>query len=424
MFTEIDRKSKIIFCAAAAILLIIFLAGGVLWLRKDGKVSTSPTDSAIQMETERQGAPEIDLFTDSQNAPEAGNALPLENNPQQESAINSAPPPLLTSPPPPPPPVSMDRLKKQGCVADGLLTEYNPENYRFIDLINRSNCYYLHRAIETWLEPPDFEQIWNVMTQITKKDVVYGMFIAEAIDTKAEYYSDDKKERYDFSKMCRKGSDNIWGEHTCQPAFSSSEYRGYLKYTTRKAIDMGIQSFTFGQIYWQEGSENKYAQEIIRDIRAYAKKNGVDIVIGAQTGSITDPKYLQVFDYIEGGVGINGNGDIENGPCLSRRGSCWALLWNKAYAANAKNVLLHLDWTGILSDDLDIFARMSPEKRARTLRNLYGFFTAKNMGFLMPFFGVLDPSNGGCFGPQKIYYSPDNAYSCKDEGTINQILAQ
>jgi len=46
------------------------------------------------------------------------------------------------------------------------------------------------------------------------------------------------------------------------------------------------------------------------------------------------------------------------------------------------------------------------------------------MGFMMPFFGVLDPNNGGCYGPQKIYYSPDNAYFCKDEEVINQILSQ
>src|SRR4030042_5207885 len=58
-------------------------------------------------------------------------------------------------PKPPPPPVNMSRLKKQGCVADGLLTEYNPDQAEYIHLINRSRCYYLHRAVETWLAPPD-----------------------------------------------------------------------------------------------------------------------------------------------------------------------------------------------------------------------------------------------------------------------------
>lgn len=322
-----------------------------------------------------------------------------------------------------PPPVSMERLKKEGCVADGLLTAYNPENDKFIDLINRSNCYYLHRSIETWLTPPDFRKIKNVMNQITKKEVVYGMFIAEAIDKKAWYKNNQTGHKFNFYKMCKKGSFNAWGEHTCKPALSSLEYRHYLKYITRKAMDLGVQSFMFGQIYMQEGENKIYAPRIVKDMRAYAKKKGLDIVIGAQTGAITDENYLAFFDYIEGGVGINQNGQIENGPCLSRKTSCWGLLWHKNYSQKAKNVLLHLDWTGVTYDDLDVFARMTKEKRAETLRRLYQYFTAKNMGFLMPYFGVLDKENGGCFGPKKRFYSPDNRYSCQDEDTINEILS-
>ena len=324
---------------------------------------------------------------------------------------------------PKPQPVNMDRLKKQGCVADGLLSEYNPENEKFIALINRSNCYYLHRAIETWLTPPDFTAIDYVISQITKKDVVYGMFIAEAIDYRDEYFKDEIGHEFDFEAMCRKGSENAWGEHTCKPNFASKEYRDYIKYITHKAIDLGVQSFTFGQIYMQESGDKDYAPKIIKDIREYAKKKGVDIIVGAQTGSITDPDYLKLFDYIEGGVGIDSNGNVEDGPCLSKRGSCWALLWHENFASKAKNVLLHLDWSGITSDDLDIFARMTKEKRAETLQNLYDKFTEKNMGFLMPFFGVLDKTNGGCYGPKKRFYSPDNAYKCKDENAINKILS-
>jgi len=36
---------------------------------------------------------------------------------------------------------------------------------------------------------------------------------------------------------------------------------------------------------------------------------------------------------------------------------------------------------------------------------------------------VLYKDNGGCRGPKKKFYSPDNAYSCKDEDVINNILA-
>lgn len=326
-------------------------------------------------------------------------------------------------PRPKPAPVSMQKMKNKGCVADGLLSEYSPENEDFIDLINRSNCYYLHRASETWLMPPDFTTMDFVMSRITKKEVIYGMFIAEAIDTSADYYNVDTGEKFDFSDMCRNGSKNAWGEHTCRPNFSSEKYRDYVKYITRKAIDLGVQSFTFGQIYMQEGAKKDYAPQIIRDMREYAKKKGIDIVVGAQTGNITDPNYLELFDYIEGGVGIDSYGNVEDGPCLSSRGSCWALLWHENFSEKAKNVFLHLDWSGIVSDDLDIFARMTREKRAETLEKLYNKFTSQNMGFLMPFMGVLANDNDGCRGPKKKFYSPDNKYSCKDEDAINAILA-
>ena len=55
--------------------------------------------------------------------------------------------------------------------------------------------------------------------------------------------------------MCKEGSEDAWGPHTCKPEFASGEYRDYIKYITRKAIDLGVQSFTFGQIYMQESAE-------------------------------------------------------------------------------------------------------------------------------------------------------------------------
>ncbi|HEX8974575.1 MAG TPA: hypothetical protein VF817_03765 [Patescibacteria group bacterium] len=339
---------------------------------------------------------------------------------QQEEKL---PEPLVANKRPTPQPISMEKMKNQGCITDGLLTEYNPKNNQFVDLINRSQCYYMHRAIETWLQPPDFNAINYVMGQIKKPDVAYGMFIAEAIDEKADYYDMDRQHKFDFSAMCRAGSENAWGAHTCKPDFGSQEYRDYVSYITHKAIDLGVQSFEFGQIYYQESDKKDYAPQIVSDIRSYAKQKGVSIVIGAQTGAITDEKYLKLFDYIEGGVGLATDGSVENGPCLSTRGSCWALLWNQQFASKANNVLLHLDWSGIPSDDLDIFARMTPELRTETLQNLYRKFTSQNMGFLMPMFGVLDEHNGGCRGPKRKFYSPDMAYTCKDENTINSILA-
>jgi hypothetical protein len=87
---------------------------------------------------------------------------------------------------PKPQPVSMSRLKNQGCVTDGLLSEYNPERENYIRLMNRSNCYYFHRAVETWMLPPDFETIEYAMGRMSKKDVVYGLCIAEALRANAK----------------------------------------------------------------------------------------------------------------------------------------------------------------------------------------------------------------------------------------------
>ena len=434
MYDEADRKKLILFGIAAGLAGIALFSMLLFLFRANQDNLDEHKKASNASETTNGLADNInaDLFSQLQlprdnlnGAAPIENNLPIENvatNNNNANASRPLAPPLLLPPAPPPPPVNMDRLKKQGCVADGILTGYSPENMQFIELINRSNCYYLHRAIETWLTPPDFSRAETRKKLITKKDLVFGMFIAEALDTKASYYNEKKNRDFDFSKMCHKGTANAWGEHTCRPAFSSEEYRDYVEQISRKAINLGVQSFTFGQIYWQEGSENQYAQEIIAGIRSYAKENSADVIIGAQTGSITDPQYLKLFDYIEGGVGIDGNGNIENGPCLSRRGGCWALLWHKNYANNANNVLLHLDWTGIPSDDLDIFARMSRAKRAQTLERLYNYFRGRNMGFMLPFFGVLYKNNGGCYGPEKKYYSPDNAYSCKDEDAINQIM--
>lgn len=328
---------------------------------------------------------------------------------------------------PKPGPVSIDKMKKQGCVADGLLSGYGGKTKESIDLINRSNCLYLHRAIETWANPPDFKLADKLMWDIKKPGMVYGMFIAEAIRKNAKYYYDDKHRYFDFSKMCRGHSDNRWGEHTCIPSLKKEEYRDYIKFITRKAMDLGVQSFLFGQIYLQDTAgdrEHSEIYDIVKDMREYAREIGITIVVGAQTNSITDERYLRTFDYIEGGVGINAEGNIENGPCFSGKGSCWALLWNDAYAKKANNVFLHLDWSGIYYDDMSIFARMDKTTREKTLKNLYSYFTSKNMGFMMPYLAVIHKQNGGCHGPKKRFYSPDNKYTCQDEDAIASIMAQ
>jgi hypothetical protein len=323
-----------------------------------------------------------------------------------------------------PKPFTMKTIKTKGCVADGFLSGYGDNSDSMAALIDRSECLYLHRSLETWLAAPDFEKARGIMEKVKKNNIVYGMFIAEAISEKAKLRYEDEKRDFDFSKMCQPGSDNSWGEHTCKPDLSKKEYQRYVKYIIKQGIDLGIQSFLFGQVFLQDSAslEKSNMPEILSEVRQYAKEKGVQIIVGAQTNNIRDEGYLRQFDYIEGGVGINSSGDIEDGPCLSRKSSCWALLWNDEYARRANNVILHLDWSGLMFDDMSIFARMKKEKREETLDNLYDYFTSRDMGFMMPYLATINRQNGGCYGPKKRYYSPDNKYNCKDEDTIKKIM--
>lgn len=331
---------------------------------------------------------------------------------------------------PAPPPASMERMKKQGCVADGFLSGYGGDINSSIALINRSRCYYLHRALETWLEPPDFKLARKIQAKVTRPNTVYGMFIAEAIDTKADYAYPAEDRDFNFGEMCRPGSKNHWGEHTCKPSLEREEYRKYVQYIAEQAMDMGIQSFLFGQVFYQDAGDLSETRmpEVIRGMREYADFRGMKILIGAQTNDITDEKYLRLFDYIEGGTGLESDGSIESGACFSRWWQkpgdwCWALLWHSDFASKANNVFVHFDWSGKLGDDMSVFTRMDKDEREATLRRLHAYFTARNTGFLMPMLATLHKDNGGCRGPKKRFYSSSRKYSCQDEDAINDILS-
>ncbi len=350
---------------------------------------------------------------------------PAQIVPEVEQGDEDKPLPIL----PPPPKASMERMKKEGCVADGFLSGYGDDENSSIALINRSNCYYLHRALETWLAAPDFEKAREIQAGVTKPNTVYGMFIAEAISTNEDYRFPAEQRDFDFGDMCRSGSKNFWGEHTCKPSLGTEEYRKYIRYITEEAMNMGIQSFLFGQVFYQDAADlsETHMPEVIEEMREYAAYRGMEIVIGAQTNDITDEKYLKLFDYIEGGVGLQFDGTVEDGPCFSRWYKkpgdwCWALLWNERYKSKANNVFVHFDWSGKLGDDMSVFTRMDQNEREAAVRTLHKKFTSDDVGFLMPFLATLHRDNGGCSGPKKRFYSAHRKYSCQDEDALNKIL--
>lgn len=346
---------------------------------------------------------------------------------KKEAGVSEKEYPVL----PPPPAPSMAKMKTRGCIADGFLSGYGGDENSSIAMINRSQCYYLHRALETWLKPPDFKQARDIMERVTKPNTVYGMFIAEAINTNAHYYYPDEQREFDFGAMCRNGSKNYWGERTCKPSLEREEYRKYVKYITEEAMNMGIQSFLFGEVFYQDSADlsASFMPGVIRSMREHADYLGLKIVVGAQTNDIENEAYLRQFDYIEGGVGLQSDGSIESGACFSRWWKqpgdwCWALLWHSRFADKANNVFIHFDWSGKLGDDMSVFTRMSQHERTTTLKRLHAYFTSRGIGFLVPMLATLQKDNGGCSGPKKRFYSASRKYTCQDEEAINDILSQ
>ena len=325
-------------------------------------------------------------------------------------------------------PIDRERMRRQGCVTDGFLSGYGNE-LRNSKLINRLSCYYLHRAVETWLSVPDWSVVDEIKSSVTRHPIVYGMFIAEAIDEDAVYRNTISGKRFHFKKMCKPGTQDRWGKDTCVPDFDRKEYRTYVTQIMKEAIDHDIQVFLIGQVQVQDAKrrEDSDIKSVLDDVRAYAKEYDVDIMIGAQTNDSTDKDYLRLFDFIEGGVGIDSTGAIEDGPCFSRylrQNWCWALLWHEKYSKKARAVFVHLDWSGAQDDDMAIFVRMDRALRAQTLRNLHETFLKKNMGFLLPVFTALPNRHGGCYGNKERYYSPDRKYGCDDESVIEDILTK
>jgi len=327
-----------------------------------------------------------------------------------------------------PPSFDLAVIKNHGCIADGLLSDYNEPDVD-IPLARASNCRYFHRALETWLEPPDFNDVREVIELIGRDDVHYGMFIAEAIDTKADYLYRLENRDFEFSDMCRKNSKNFWGEHTCRPTLKDEEYRAYLDQITRDAMDIGIRVFLFGQIHHQE--ENIHfpkVDNVIRAMRAYADSQDYEIFIGAQTGDITNKKYLSFFDFIDGGVGVRSDGIIEDGPCFSRfwqrEGDwCWPLMWHDEYTSRAEHIFISMDWNGQIGDDMHVFASMPAAQRHDYLARLQTYMARQDVAFFPPLITPLPrDGTGNCHGPRKRYYSPSMEYGCKDIDVINDLL--
>jgi parallel beta-helix repeat protein len=349
--------------------------------------------------------------------------------------------------------------KTNGCLWSGLLNgagdDYNVQSHfddEFIPMLVRSRCLFLSRSVETWAKPPDFAKIRANIQRIkaaSGKDYIYEMMIAEAIPATYKSEFGSEYSQFDFSAMCADQQPVDYGRpQNCIPSLDKPEYRRYLEYVTQQAIDSGIRSFLFGQVYFQDPNWNTQPliRQVIQPMRDYAAGKGTVIVIGAQTNHIITPSYLQNFDYILGGVFFDDSGSInfdsqcKNNTAPNSNGNPWwdcaAHLWHDTYRNSANNVLITLDHESILDDDIHRFARLSKTDRAALLSQLYSYMQSKNVGFIMPFLVNLSSNLRGneCYGLYPWIYSAANsggseksdlnprAYSCQDESAINSIL--
>lgn len=324
-------------------------------------------------------------------------------------------------------------IKNHGCIWSGLVDvgDYftaEPNFNEYVSLLKRSGCKYLHRTVETWTHPPDFTKIQNNIQrirQVTGKEYIYEMMIAEAISTNTVYFYPDENRNFNFSAMCRDGlADNYWGPNTCRPSFYQQEYRKYISYITRRGLESGISVFMFGEIphqddkWWTTPKPPITGIEIAASMRNIATSLNKPIIVGAQIvpAGLNEEQvslnYVSAFDYI-----LTGLDPIAIGAPLP-------------YGPNVKNaakmILLMPDWDNTINDGPHQFTRLSRILRAQFIQDISSRTKNTRYGFIMPFrMPLAGPRQGTeCSGPNEFTYSSSNQYGCKDEDFLNIALLQ
>ena len=328
----------------------------------------------------------------------------------------------------------VELLKTKSCMFDGLIVEpvsgaTSDDFNSNIEVLSRSNCEFLPRAIETWEAPPNFKLIeknLNIVRKRTNKNYVYGMFISEAIATK-KIYKDDFGKAFDFEAMCVPGTQDHWRTASCIPNVAHAEYQRYIFYIVEKAMVLGVRDFTFGQLGHVD--PRRVMPSVIDRIRNIAERLGAVITIGGQPNGIMREDYLRKFDYVITPSYID---DVtpaqvrsnEYGQCKAGT-NCQAIYFHPSLVGISNAVIAEVDWFG-RDDDAHRLGKKTKEERHRYIYELSQALKEKGVGFILPFriwynYGAL----GGCFGQNTYLYSASNEYKngCGDEDAWNAILA-
>lgn len=296
-----------------------------------------------------------------------------------------------------------------------------PGDYKdSVELLNRSSCVALPRVIETWTNPPKFNEIAARIQEVealTRRTFLYGMFIAEAISTTA-VYMDENNQSFNFAAMCKPGTLGQWGANTCVPDIENSEFLRYLRFIIPRAMDVGVRDFIFGQLGHID--PNRQIGSFLQEIRQMASDRNVSIVIGGQPNGVPPESYLKTFDYIITPAYVDE--DVST-KCLSRITSgCQAIYFHPELANLPNNVVVEMDWSGP-HDDIHNLAKKPMAERRRYIAEKYAELLARNIGFVLPFRIIFDGgSTVQCKGFNQYVYSASQSFECKDEFTWNAIL--
>lgn len=281
----------------------------------------------------------------------------------------------------------VDVVKYSGCTVDGLLDgvhgkEAGPNATAdqaalfdaYVDLVSRSNCVYINRAVETWSRQPDFAVIAANMAKIRlrlNRPVVFGAFIAESVSLSKKYVFPEQSRYFDATKMCR--PDLPATKNDCYASFKQPEYQEYVAYVIRRSIDLGIQVFLIGgsSLTDHRGTvETSGLLRIIREMRAYAAQKGITILFIAQNpSSFGGPAYAAKFDLIQGGVYINANGGLPETGTVTNKGAVsvhappriWLITHpgDGARLYDPHKLVIEYDWFGNGLDDTSEIACLS-----------------------------------------------------------------
>ena len=363
-----------------------------------------------------------------------------------------------------PPSKLLPVMKAAGCSWNGMTwpgPQYTliPNYAENLAELNRSNCQYLSRSIEGWgmyLDGNAFnaiEQNMAMMFQATKKKVINGFNLPEAIPLNGTFYDPYTNQNLNYSDMC---GPTTYFPGFCTPSFYQPAYREYLRAVTRHAMQIGIQDFTFGNMGYQDelcltnpdGSiqcrTNSIAYQVFDEMRAYAHSIGLEITIGGQYDDELTVQNVKVnlssWDYSYSATLENADGSFTQDcsgtassiqPTLQQAGGAGSCAnpwydWNNPVITSQTYVLVHLDWWDPTNDDITRFSELPQSRRNNFITTFYSFLKSINAGFSMPVeqSGGNSPAcNAGLASDGAPIFQADVNYACNVEAAVNAAIS-